>query len=124
MSKKELICIVCPNGCQLVADVEESNGRKVGEVTGNLCDKGPSWALQELTNPVRTVAGNVLVTGGDFELVSVRTDRAVPKGKIMDVMAAVKEIRIDAPVRIGDILIKNPAGTECNIIATRHVNAV
>ena len=123
MNRKELICIVCPNGCRLEAEIEEKDGLEVGEVTGNLCEKGPIWAQMELTNPVRTIASNVLVSGGDFELVSVRTDRAVPKGKIMDVMAAVKAIQIAAPVKIGDILIKNPAGTDCNIIATRHVNA-
>ena len=121
MNKKELICIVCPNGCLLEAEIEEGDGIKVGEVSGSLCEKGPVWAQQELTNPVRTIASNVLVAGGDFDLVSVRTDTAIPLGKIMDVMAAVKEIQVTAPVRIGDILMKNPAGTACNIIATRHV---
>ena len=123
MNKKELICIVCPNGCLLEAEIEEGDGGKVGEVTGSLCEKGPVWAQQELTNPVRTIASNVLVAGGDFDLVSVRTDTAIPLGRILEVMAAVKEIRVAAPVQIGDILIKNPAGTACNIIATRHVNA-
>ena len=123
MNKKELICIVCPNGCLLEAEIEEGDGIKVGEVSGSLCEKGPVWAQQELTNPVRTIASNVLVSGGDFDLVSVRTDTAIPLGRILEVMAAVKEIRVAAPVQIGDILIKNPAGTACNIIATRHVNA-
>ena len=125
MNKKELICIVCPNGCLLEAEIEDGNGvKKVGEVTGNLCEKGPVWAQQELTNPVRTIASNVLVAGGDFDLVSVRTDAAIPLGKIMDVMADVKKIQIAAPVRIGDVLIKNPGGTSCNIIATSHVNVI
>jgi CxxC motif-containing protein len=124
MNKKELICIVCPNGCPLEAEIEEGDGVEVGEVTGSLCEKGPVWAQQELTNPVRTIASNVLVAGGDFDLVSVRTDAAIPLGKIMDVMADVKKIQIAAPVRIGDVLIKNPAGTSCNIIATRHVNVI
>lgn len=124
MNKKELICIVCPNGCPLEAEIEEGDRVEVGEVTGSLCEKGPVWAQQELTNPVRTIASNVLVAGGDFDLVSVRTDAAIPLGKIMDVMADVRKIQIAAPVRIGDVLIKNPAGTSCNIIATRHVNVI
>ena len=58
MNKKELICIVCPNGCPLEAEWQEEE-KLVGEVTGNLCDKGPVWAVQELTNPVRTIASSV-----------------------------------------------------------------
>ena len=125
MNKKELICIICPNGCQLEAEIEEGDGvHEMGEVTGSLCEKGPVWAQQELTNPVRNISSNVLVSGGDFDLVSVRTDAAIPLGKIMDVMTDVKTIQVAAPVGIGDVLMKNPAGTSCNIIATRHVNPV
>ncbi len=120
MNKKELICIVCPNGCRLEAEFAEES-RQAGEVSGNLCEKGPIWAQQELTNPVRTIASSVLVAGGDFDLVSVRTDAAIPRGKIMEVMAAVKGMQAVAPVCIGEILLKNPAGTDCNIIATRNV---
>jgi len=39
-------------------------------------------------------------------------------------MKAIKETRIEAPVQINDRLIERPAGTECNIIATRNVKAV
>ena len=123
MSKKELVCVVCPNGCQLMVEIDDGAELGIKEVTGHTCDKGPEWAKQEIINPMRTIASNVEVANGDFPLVSVRTDAAIPLGKIMDVMKEIKGIRVDAPVKIGDHLIENPAGTECNIIATRHVNA-
>ena len=124
MTEKELICVICPNGCELRAVLEEEPLTVVKEITGELCEKGPAWAEQELLNPMRTIASSIIVDGGDYPLVSVRTDSAIPLKSIPNVMKAIKSIRLKAPVRIGDVLIKKPAGTSCNIIATRHVNEV
>jgi CxxC motif-containing protein len=124
MTEKELICIICPNGCELRAVIEEGPQTVVKEITGELCEKGPAWAEQELLNPMRTIASSIIVDGGDYPLVSVRTDSAIPLKSISNVMKAIKSIKLKAPVRIGDVLIKDPAGTSCNIIATRHVNEV
>ena len=121
MSTRELVCIVCPNGCRLEVELVEGETLQVGGVSGNLCDKGPGWAEQEILNPVRTIASSVLVRGGAFPLVSVKTDGPVPKGKIFDVMEEIKRLEVDAPVRIGDRLIEGPAGTDCAIVATRNV---
>ena len=73
---------------------------------------------------MRTIAGNIKVENGDFPLVSVRTDAAIPKNSIFQVMEAIQSLTVNAPVSIGEVLIKNPAGTACNIIATRHVGTV
>jgi CxxC motif-containing protein len=72
-------------------------------------------------NPIRTIAGTVRVHDGDQPLVSVKTDRPIPLGRIMDVMHDIKAASVDAPIRIGDILIPHPARRACNIAATRHV---
>ena len=71
MNTRKLICVICPNGCELEAVLQENPVLQVVEVTGNLCDKGPPWAEQEITNPMRTIASNILVVGGDMPLVSV-----------------------------------------------------
>ncbi|SDT84935.1 DUF1667 domain-containing protein [Desulfobacula phenolica] len=122
MLKKDLVCIVCPNGCQVEALIEEIPELKVLEVNGCTCDKGIEWAKQEIVNPMRTIASSVVVDQGDFELVSVRTDASIPLGKIFDVMEAIKHKTVKAPVKIGDKLIVDPAGVPCNIIATRNVS--
>ena len=122
MTEKELICVICPNGCELRAVIEEGPQKEIKEITGELCEKGPVWAEQELLNPMRTIASSIVVDGGDYPLVSVRTDTAIPLKSISSVMKTIKSVRVEAPVRIGDILIREPAGTSCNIIATRHVN--
>ena len=122
MTEKKLICVICPNGCELRAVIDEGPQTVIKEITGELCEKGPVWAEQELLNPMRTIASSIVVDDGDYPLVSVRTDSAIPLKSISDVMKAIKSIKIKAPVRIGAVLIKEPAGTSCNIIATRHVN--
>ena len=122
MTEKELICVICPNGCELKAVTEDGPQMVVKEITGELCEKGPVWAEQELLNPLRTIASSIIVDGGDYPLVSVRTDAAIPLKSISNVMKTIKSIKVKAPVRIGDVLIKNPAGTSCNVIATRHID--
>ena len=122
MKQKELTCIVCPNGCPLEIDFEEEPFLRILRIEGHTCDKGPKWAEQELIRPMRTIASNILVEKGDFPLVSVRTDAPIPKKSIFQVMAEIQSTTVKAPVSIGDKLIQNPAGTDCNIIATRHVN--
>jgi CxxC motif-containing protein len=119
--RKEMICVICPNGCQLQAEIREGEALSVTEVTGNLCDKGPEWAKQEIVNPMRTIASSVLVEGGDFPMVSVRTDSPISLKNIFDVMKEIKMSQLKAPVRIGDIVIEKVAGLDCNIIATRNV---
>jgi CxxC motif-containing protein len=124
MMKKELICVICPNGCQLEADIQEGEQPAVIDVTGNLCDKGPEWARQEIVNPMRTMASSVLVEDGDFPMVSVRTDSPISLKNIFDVMKEIKSVRLKAPVKIGDIVIEKVAGLQCDIIATRNVQKV
>jgi len=123
--KKELICVICPNGCELQADVlQEEDGLNVKDVTGNLCEKGPEWVKQEIVNPMRTISSSVLVEGGDFPLASVRTDAPISLKDIFQVMVEIKKIKMKAPVRIGDVVIKNVADLPCNILATRNVEKI
>lgn len=122
--RKELICVICPNGCQLQADIQDGEQPVVTDVTGNLCDKGPEWARQEIINPMRTIASSVLVDDGDFPMVSVRTDSPISLKKIFDVMNEIRSRRVKAPVNIGDVIIEDVAGLPCKIIATRNVQKV
>jgi CxxC motif-containing protein len=121
MKTREMICVICPNGCQLKAEIQEEERPVVSKVTGNLCDKGPEWAKQEIVNPMRTISSSVLVEQGDFPIVSVRTDSPISLKNIFDVMEEIKIARVKAPVKIGDIIIKEVAGLPCNIVATRNV---
>lgn len=119
-NKTELICIRCPLGCNL--SVTTSGGDFI--VTGNTCPRGVDYAIKELTNPERIVTGSVAVTGGDFNTVSVKTLKPVPKGLMADVAAQLKGITLNAPVNIGDVVLFDVLGTGSDFVATRNVKAV
>jgi len=121
MKSKELVCIVCPNGCRLEVEIKSLEPLQVGDIRGSLCDKGPMWAEQEVIDPMRTIASSVLVIGGECPLTSVRTDIAIPLKTIPLVMKYIKKTKVKAPVQIGDIVIKSSANLPCNIVATRNV---
>ena len=113
--KRELTCIICPRGCSLAADIEGDSVK----VTGNSCPKGEQYAIAECTNPMRTVTSTVRVENREETMVSVKTEDPVPKDKIFEVMKLIREKSVCAPVRIGNIIIKDVFGT--NIIATKNV---
>lgn len=115
----EMVCIVCPVGCRLRAE-RTADGVKV---TGNTCARGEKYAAEELTNPVRTVTTSVPVTGGHMEMLSVKTRNPVPKASIPQILKTVRGIMVAAPVKVGDVVLPNAAGTGVDIVATRSVRA-
>lgn len=117
MEKRELICIGCPMGCPLTV---EMNGTEVVSVTGNTCPRGDAYARKEVTNPTRIVTSTVKVEGGKVDMVSVKTKEDIPKGKIFECVKALKDITVKAPVHIGDVILKDVAGTGVDIIATKN----
>lgn len=117
--KKELVCIVCPNGCELSIDLDD-NGNITG-VTGNTCKRGEEYARQEMISPMRTIASSVLIEGGELPLASVRLTKAVPKDMIAAVMDEIKKIKLPAPVSIGQVVVKGICGTDSDLIITKNV---
>ena len=119
MEKRELICIGCPLGCMISEELEGKEGKNV---TGNTCPRGKVYAEKEVTNPMRIVTSSVRVSGGDKVSVSVKTKSDIPKGKIFDVVRDLKDVVAKAPIKIGDILVKDVAETGVDIVATANVN--
>ena len=118
MNTVNLICIGCPLGCPLTVEME---GKEVKSVSGNTCPRGDAYAKKELTNPTRIVTSTVRVAGGKLAMVSVKTQSDIPKDKIFDCVKALKDVELTAPVKIGDIVLENVAGTGVNVIATKNV---
>ena len=118
MSTVNLICIGCPLGCPLTVEME---GSEVKSVAGNTCPRGDAYAKKELTNPTRIVTSTVRVAGGKLAMVSVKTESDIPKGKISDCVKALKDVEVTAPVKIGDVIVENVAGTGVNVIAAKNV---
>lgn len=118
MEKRELICIGCPMGCPLTVTLD---GGAVVTVQGNTCPRGDAYARKEVTAPTRIVTSTVRVSGGTLAMVSCKTRSDIPKGQIFDVVRALKDVEVSAPVAIGQVLAENAAGTGVDIIATKNV---
>jgi CxxC motif-containing protein len=58
---------------------------------------------------------------GVIPMVSVKTNNDIPKNKIAECIALIKETTVKAPISIGDIIIENVAGTHSNIVATKEI---
>ena len=52
---------------------------------------------------------------------SVRLTKPVPKAKIFDVMGIIKGIKLEAPVEVGDVVVKNIMGYDSDLIVTKQV---
>ena len=105
-------------GCPLVVTMD---GGEVVSVTGNTCKRGEIYGRKEVTNPTRIVTSTVRVSGGSIDMVSVKTKEDIPKGKIFDCVKALKNVEVEAPVHIGDVILKDVAGTGVDVVATKNV---
>lgn len=112
---KDLICILCPVGCHLTISNNLS-------VTGNKCPRGIKYAVQELTNPTRTLTSIVKTTSLDTPVLSVKSSKELPKNLVFKVIALLNNISIEKNVKIGDIIVSNVLGTGIDIVATKNVS--
>ena len=114
--KRDLICIVCPRGCSMQVELEDN---KVLSVTGNACKRGEQYAVDECTHPTRMVTSLVRVTNRKDTMVSVKTAAPIPKDNIFDLMALINAATVEAPVSIGDVILKDVYGTD--VIVTKEI---
>ena len=121
MEQKNLTCIGCPLGCQIMVELE--NGEVVS-LTGNTCKRGDDYARKEVTSPTRIVTSTVKVNSGNAPTVSVKTQSDIPKDKIFACVKALKSVMVQAPIAIGDVVLENVAGTGVDIVATKAVERV
>lgn len=117
---RELTCIGCPLGCPLKVEIRD------GEilVSGNNCKRGEKYAKTEIVAPKRSISSTVAIRGGGIARLSVRTAQDVPKDSIFACMEEIRKVRVDAPVQIGDVILKDCAGTGVDIIATKNIEKV
>ncbi|HWR60640.1 MAG TPA: DUF1667 domain-containing protein [Clostridia bacterium] len=119
MGGKEIICIVCPMGCQIT--VSGDGGAKGYTVTGNACSRGEKYGIKELTDPTRVLTTTVKLKGSPHKRLPVRSDAPIPKGMMFECMRALDSVEAEAPVRIGGIIVENILDTGTNIISTRSI---
>ena len=112
---KKLICIVCPKGCNLTMD-------KKLNVSGNFCKRGEIYAKTEITNPKRMITSTVIIDSKLIDRLPVKTSNPIPKDKIIDVMNEISKIKVNAPINLGDIVLKNVLNLNVDIVSTRTIS--
>lgn len=116
--KKEIICTVCPMGCNITV---EGEGENIISVEGYTCKRGKEYASAEFCHPVRILTTTMKTDNEKNPLVPVRSEKPLPKEKIMDCMEIIRNNIAKTPVKMYDVLVKDICGTGIDIVATGDV---
>ncbi|MBQ4469467.1 MAG: DUF1667 domain-containing protein [Synergistaceae bacterium] len=120
--ERKFICVSCPLGCGLTVSLNDSG--EVVKVEGNTCPRGESYARSEVKDPRRVFASTVRVKGGKLPVCPIRSKTPAPKGKLFEIAEEVAKLEVNAPLKIGQVLIHNVCGTDVDIVASRDLAAV
>ncbi|MCS7241810.1 DUF1667 domain-containing protein [Candidatus Caldatribacterium sp.] len=112
----EVLCIVCPLGCRIRVEPKDNEFSFRGG-----CARGRSYAAQEVTHPCRIVTTTVRIRCGEIPRLPVRTSHPFPKGRIFALMEFLRSLEVEAPVRRGEVLVRNLLGTGIDLVATRTI---
>ena len=112
---RELICIVCPKGCPMRVETE---GDQVISVEGFSCPRGKKYAIDECTHPLRVVTTTARTDRGG--VIAVKTDKAIPKEKMFDLMKEINRATVKLPAHIGDVVLSGVVGTDASVVVTAN----
>jgi CxxC motif-containing protein len=70
---------------------------------------------------MRILTTTVPLRGGEIVLLPVRTRGPVPKDRLWECLARANSLLVEAPVRVGQVVCPDLAGTGVDLIATRTV---
>jgi CxxC motif-containing protein len=113
----KIICVACPKGCRLRVNREG----ETFAISDQGCKRGEQYAKQEMTDPRRMVASTVQIENSQHPLLPVYTAIPFPKGKIKPLLTALRRIKLRAPVRMGQVILKNALGTGIDVLASRDL---
>ena len=144
---RRLTCIQCPLGCSL--KVYREGGEEPGScnfsrgavsqaaeaipasppkeelvVEGNLCRQGEVYAREEVVNPTRSLTTTVATSFARCPRLPVRTEGEIPLQDLFRAMEEINALRIDQPLKPGDVVLENLLGTGVPLIATGGTHEV
>ena len=133
--ERNLVCISCPLGCRLSVSWEDERNITV---KGNKCAKGESYAQEEILAPKRVVTATVAVAGPSAATevglegtppsavdgprrLPVKTSAPLLKEHIPGLLNELYGMELEAPLRCGDVVLRDIAGTGVDLVATRSL---
>ena len=117
---RTMLCIICPEGCEM--DITETNGEL--SFSKGICRRGQEYARQEIAEPARVLTTTVRLIGSDIAMLPVRSATPIPKEKLIEAMDQIASKNVEAPVEVGQEIVKDIAGTGVRLIATRDAAKV
>lgn len=114
------LCIGCPLGCRLEV---EDDGESIVQVRGHQCKRGYDFAQEEHTDPRRMMTTTVTVLGGDMPRLPVKTRTPIQKGLTLELAKELHKVVVNAPVKLGDVILANPLNIGTDIVAARDIAA-
>lgn len=115
---KEMICIVCPRGCHLEVEGENTEWK----VKGNLCPRGVEYARNEMMHPVRMLTSTVRTNSIEHPRLPIQTSNPIPKDMMMYAMSELSRLEAQIPIRCGDIIHSHLLGLNIDVVATRSIH--
>ena len=112
-----IICVTCPKGCTLEV---RHDGALVAEIRPG-CKRGHEYARNELVDPRRNVATSVRVRGAVHPLLPVYTSAPFPKKLIPRLLAEIRRVEVETPVKMGEVVLKDALGSGIDILASRDM---
>jgi CxxC motif-containing protein len=118
VNEQNLICIICPAGCEL----EVSGDGEEWQVRHHRCIKGIEYARKEVIAPERELTTTVVLRGSALEKrLPVRLDRPIAKSLVLPVVAMIRQAAAQVPIEMGDPILCDVLGLGVNLIAGRSV---
>jgi len=120
MGKKvEITCISCPMGCDVELEIDNDDQIKCME--GASCKAGEKYVKNEYYNPTRILPTTARVKNGVLPLVPVKSKDPLPKELLEKAMREIAKVELKAPVKLGDVVVKNILDTGVDIVSTRDI---
>jgi CxxC motif-containing protein len=91
-------------------------------VAGNECVRGERHGIHEYREPTRMLTTTVAIRGGTLPRLPVISREEVPKAALGRCLETLYRMELEAPLRCGDIIVKNICDTGVDLIASRSMN--
>ncbi len=109
----EMLCIVCPLGCQLQASRREDG---TCEIAGAGCKQGREYGRREAVSPTRVLTTTVATAWR--RPLPVRSAAPIERGRLLSVQRRLARVVVDRPVAAGETVVADVDGEGTALIAT------
>ena len=117
----DIICIQCPMACRIQLRI--GGDGTIEEVSGFQCKEGKNYAPQEYRSPQRVLTTTVKTTGSKMPVLPVRSKERIPKGMLFDCMRHIDDVKVQPPLKMGDVVVENILDTGIDILCTDDLSA-